>query len=109
MGKSKRSPERGRWSSQRKMDVVLRLLRGEDLDALSRELKLKPARIAEWREKFFLGGQAALKTREADARDEEIQRLKAKVGDLMMSNELLEEKIDRLEDGLGPTARRPRR
>lgn len=32
------SGERGRWSSQRKMEVALRSLRGEDLDALSREL-----------------------------------------------------------------------
>ncbi len=38
MGKPKESPERGRWSSPRKTDVVLRLLRGEDLDALAREL-----------------------------------------------------------------------
>jgi hypothetical protein len=32
------SGERGRWSSRRKTEVVLRALRGEDLDALSREL-----------------------------------------------------------------------
>ncbi len=109
MGKPKEKPERGRWSSQRKTDVVLRLLRGEDLDALARELKLKPARIVEWREKFLAGGQASLKAREPDVRDDEILRLKAKVGDLTMDNELLEEKIDRLEDGLGPRRRRPKR
>lgn len=108
MGKSKREPERGRWSSQRKVDVVLRLLRGEDLDTLSRELRLKPARICEWRDKFLAGGQASLKSREPDCRDEEIRRLKAKVGDLTMDKELLGEKIDRLEEGLRPPARRPK-
>ena len=49
MSKSKREPknvERGRWSSPRKMDVVLRLLRGDDLDALSREFGVTPGRIA---------------------------------------------------------------
>ena len=30
--------DRGRFSANRKTDAVLRLLRGEDLDALSREL-----------------------------------------------------------------------
>ena len=30
--------ERGRWSARQKLEVVLRVLRGEDLDALSREL-----------------------------------------------------------------------
>ena len=34
------SGDRGRWSSRRKMEVVLRALRGEDLDALSRELRV---------------------------------------------------------------------
>ena len=108
MSKSKRTPERGRWSSQRKAEVVLRLLRGEDLDALSRELKLKPERISEWRDKFLAGGQDCLKSREPDSRDEEILRLKAKIGDLTMDNELLGEKIDRLEEGLVPRLRRPK-
>ena len=34
-------------------------------------------------------GQAALKTRQPDARDEYVMRLKAKIGDLTMENELL--------------------
>ncbi len=99
MGSERKTPDRGRWNSQRKMDVVLRLLRGEDLDAVARELKLKPERIVEWRDKFLAGGQAELKSREADARDDEIRRLKTKIGDLTMDNELLNERIDRLEHG----------
>ena len=39
--------ERGRWSSRRKMEVVLRVLRGEDLDALSRELGVTAGTIAQ--------------------------------------------------------------
>ena len=109
MGNERKTPDRGRWNSQRKMDVVLRLLRGEDLDAVARELKLKPERIIEWRDKFLAGGQAELKSREADARDDEIRRLKTKIGDLTMDNELLNERIDRLEDGSGPRSRRSKR
>ena len=90
------------------MEVVLRLLRGEAVDALSRELKVTPARLAEWRERFLRGGQAALKSRRPDARDEEAVRLKAKIGELAMESELLQEKIARLESGLGPPLRRSR-
>lgn len=90
------------------MDVVLRVLKGEELDSLSRELGVKTSRIAQWRDEFLSGGQSALKARQPDHREEEIVRLKAKVGELMMDNELLYEKCDQLEAGLGPRARRPR-
>ncbi len=106
---SSRAPERGRWSSGRKLDVVLRVLRGEDLDTLSRELGVTAARLAEWRDAFLAGGQSALKARAPDHRDEDNQRLKAKVGELMMENELLSEKIDVLEAGRHPQQGRSRR
>jgi predicted RNase H-like nuclease (RuvC/YqgF family) len=44
--------------------------------------------------------------READSRDEEIKSLKTKLGDQLMTIELLEDKIDQLEDGLRPPSRR---
>jgi len=81
------------------MEAVLRLLRGESLEALSRELGTTAATLSTWREEFLRGGQGALRARPADERDSEIARLKAKVGELTMANELLEEKIDRLEGG----------
>ena len=48
-------------------------------------------------------------SRTRDERDEQIARLKAKVGDLTMDNELLESKIHRLEDGLPLASRRSKR
>ena len=57
------------------------------------------------RDAFLAAGEAALKTRPADGRDAEIDRLKAKVGELTMANELLDAKIDRLETHR-PLARR---
>lgn len=90
---------RGRWSAKRKYAAVLRVLRGEDLETLSRELGVTAATLSGWREQFLEGGAANLKAREVDVDNEETQRLKSLVADLSMSNELLREKIHRLEAG----------
>jgi len=85
---------------------VLRLLRGEDLETLSRELGVTAATLSGWREQFLEGGAANLKAREVD--DDETQRLKSLVADLSMSNELLREKIHRMEAGRPLVWRRPK-
>ena len=71
------TPERRRrMSARRKQDAVLRLLRGEDLELLSRGLGVIAAELSGWREAFLAGGEASLKSRPADARDVEIGRLR---------------------------------
>ena len=90
---------RRRMSAKRKQRAVLRLLRGEDLELVSRELGVMAAELSAWRDAFLAAAEASLKTRPADGRDLEIGRLKAKVGDLTMTAELLEAKIERLEAG----------
>ncbi len=75
---------------------------------------VKHARLPRWRQPIFVipflrGGEAALKARPADERDEENARLKAKVGELTMEGEVLREKIDRLEAGRPLAGRRWRR
>ena len=67
------------------------------------------ADLSGWRDAFLAAGEASLKSRPADARDAEIGRLKAKVGDLTMANELLEAKIERLEVRRPLARRRSRR
>jgi transposase-like protein len=99
---------RGRWSAKRKFAAVLRLLRGEDLETLSRELGVTAATLSGWREQFLEGGAANLKAREVDVDNEETQRLKSLVADLSMSNELLREKIHRMEAGRPLVWRRPK-
>ncbi len=101
--------DRGRWSSRRKMEAVLRVLKGEDLDALSRELGVTANRLAHWRDQAVFGAQGALKSRPRDATEEELGRLCHKVGELTMDNELLEERLRRLGDTSGPRSRRSRR
>ena len=98
--------ERGRFSAPRKAATVLRLLRGESLELLARELGVTAAALAGWREDFLAAGQAALKSRPADDRDEEIARLRAKVGELTMDNELL---LQRCQADRPFVPRRPRR
>ena len=98
-----------RMSAKRKQSAVLRLLRGEALELVSRELGVMAAELTAWRDAFLAAGEASLKTRPADGRDVEIGRLKAKVGDLTMSNELLTTKIDHLEAGRPLARRRSRR
>ena len=100
---------RRRMSARRKQDAVLRLLRGEDLELLSRTLAVTAAELSGWREAFLAGGEASLKSRPANARDAEIGRLREKVGDLTMANELLGAKIERLETARPLVRRRSRR
>ncbi len=106
MSKTPSPGERGRFSSRRKTSAVLRLLRGEDLELVSRELGVTVATLSGWRDDFLAGGQAALKSRPADDRDDEIDRLRAKVGELTMDNELLLQRC-RAERPFAPRRRRP--
>ena len=70
-------PER-RFSAQRKLAVVTRLLRGEPLGTVARELNITVARLSQWRDRALVGAEAAMKERERDSRDEELLRLRAK-------------------------------
>lgn len=101
-------PER-RFSAQRKLAAVTRLLRGEPLESLAREFNVTAARLSEWRDRALAGAEAAMKERERDGRDEELLRLKAKLGEITMANELLEQKIVALEGGRPLGRRRSRR
>lgn len=96
---AKAKMERGRFSSRKKVEAVLRVLRGEDLDLVSRELGLTAARLSEWRDQFLAGGHGSLKSRSADERDAELARLKTLVGDLTMRLELSREAVQRLRGG----------
>jgi len=105
----KRQVQRGRFSARRKVEAVLRLFRGEELDGLSRELGVTAATLSEWRQRFLSAGSAGLKSREKDGRDEEVSRLKGLIGEMTMRNELLREANRRLTDGLPLGLRRSRR
>lgn len=95
----------GRMSRQRKTAAVLRLLRGEDLETISRSLGVTAASLTEWREAFVAAGEAALVTKPTTGEELESDRLKARLGAALIERDLLNEKIAILEAGR-PLARR---
>src|ERR671938_1971102 len=68
-------PER-RFSAPRKLAAVTRLLRGEPLETLTRELNVTAARLSEWRDRALAGAEAAMKERERDGREGRRHRLR---------------------------------
>lgn len=101
--------DRGRFSAKRKREAVLRLLRGEDLDLVSREIGVTGATLSTWRETFLEAGLGSLRSKRSDERDERIKVLERKLGQVVMEKELLNHKVDRLEAGLPLAQRRSRK
>ena len=95
----------GRLSRRRKRDAVLRLLRGEDLEIVSRALGVTAATLSGWEQAFLAAGEARLATRPTAGEEIESERLKAKLGEMLLERELLEAKIAALEANR-PLARR---
>ena len=73
----------------------------EPLEIVARELSVTAADVSGWRDAFLEGGAASLKSRGRDDRDEKIDRLQSKLGEVLMDNELLYAKVGRLEAGNG--------
>ena len=82
-----------RWSARRKMEVVLRLFRGEAIDAVSRDVGIEIFRLSEWRDEALLGMEGGFKQRVNDPRDLELSRAKQQIGELSMEVELLKERV----------------
>ncbi len=78
-----------RWSSGRKKQVVLRLLRGESVDALSRELAVPIYRLEEWRDRALAGIDVGLKERENDPLEKQLDDANRRIGELVMEVEIL--------------------
>ena len=101
-------PEGGRgvrWSARRRQEVVLRLLRGEGLDALARETGQAAGAISGWREDFVVAGQEGLKARLAAVDDRRLADAQRKIGELAMDNDILRALLEEVEH----RPRRPRR
>ena len=83
-----------RWSVQRKTELVLRLLRGEALDAVSRESQVPAHELESWKRIFLEQGARGLKAR-SDPEERELTLARAKIGELMMRLELAEHLIEK--------------
>ena len=91
-----------RWSVGRKREVVLRLLRGEAAESLSRELGVPVYRLERWHERALSGIDGALREREGDPLNEELAAAMKRIGELTMDNEVLRARVGHV----GPLARR---
>src|SRR5437870_13270080 len=83
-----------RWSVHRMTELVLRLLRGETLDAVSRESQVPAHELESWKRMFLETGARGLKTR-TDPDERELTLARAKIGELMMKLELAEYLIEK--------------
>ena len=88
-----------RWTSKRRAALVLSILKGEtSVQEAARKHGLTVAEIEDWRERFLLGAENALRARpkeEDGLREEEVNRLKRKVGELTMDLDILREAAKR--------------
>ena len=98
-----------RWSASRKRDVVLRLLRGESLEALSREVGVEIYRLEAWRARAMAGLELGLKDRHGEPVAEMLDAAKRHIGELSMEIELLRERAQAVEQCLPLAMRRSRR
>lgn len=96
MRKEKQGPlgPKQRWSLRRKREVVLRILQGEALDGLSRELGVEVYRLEQWRDKALAGMDEGLRDRSGDPLQDELDTAKRHIGELSMKVELLERQTD---------------
>ena len=97
------------WARLRRLDGirisrkrVLRLMRGEAAELLSRELGLPLFKLEQWRQKAEAALEGALKERESDPAETQLAAAMQRIGELSMENELLRAKMDRP----GPLGRR---
>ena len=81
-----------RWTAGRKKEAVLRLLKGEPIDSLSRELGVSIGQLEQWKEIVLTRMELILKDRSSEPHHVELEAAKKQIGELCMENELLREK-----------------
>jgi transposase-like protein len=86
-----------RWTAKRRVALVVSILKGETSVAeAARTHGLTVAEVEDWREKFLVGAENALRSRPRDEealKDEQIKKLKQKIGDLVLDNDILREAL----------------
>ena len=72
-----------------KEQAVLRLLKGEDMELVSRETGFALHDLHHWREKFLQGGRENLKSHPKDTRTVELEQRDRLISKLALENEIL--------------------
>ncbi|MCZ6781199.1 MAG: transposase, partial [Nitrospirae bacterium] len=86
-----------RWTAKRRVALVVSILKGDTSVAeAARQHGLTVAEVEEWRDRFLLGAENALRARpkeEEALKEERIKKLKQKIGDLVLDNDILREAL----------------
>ena len=82
-----------RWTAKRHVALVVSILKGDtSMAEAARTHGLTVAGVEDWRETFLLGAENALRSRPRDEealKEEQIRKLKQKIGDLVLDNVIL--------------------
>jgi len=81
-----------RISAKVKEETVLRLLQGENINDLSRELKVPVPDIESWKTRFLIAAREGLKVRGKDPTEKELEIAKKTIGELTMELNLHKKK-----------------
>lgn len=88
-----------RWTTKRKAALVLSIIKGEtNIQQAARQHDITVAELEGWKERFLLAAENALRARPKDEealREEQIKKLKQKIGDLVMDIDILKEAAKR--------------
>lgn len=86
-----------RWTAKRRAALVVSILKGETSVAeAARKHGLTVADVEDWQQRFLLGAENALRSRPKDEealKEEQIKKLKQKVGELVLDNDILREAL----------------
>ncbi len=86
-----------RWTAKRRSALVLEIIRGDiSVAEAARKHGLTVADIEDWRDRFLSGAENALRSRPLDEeaqKEQEVNRLKQKVGELVMELDIIREAV----------------
>lgn len=84
-----------RWTAKRRAALIVSILRGEtSAPEAARSHGLTLAEVEDWKDKFLLAGENALRSRPKDEevlREEQVKKLKQKVGELVLDLDICKE------------------
>lgn len=81
-----------RWSARQKAKAAMRVIKGESIEQLARELKVPSGDIYDWHERFKQYGLNGLKEKPVSAESRELEEAQKTIGKLTMENVLLKKK-----------------
>jgi len=81
-----------RISVKKKEEVVLRLLNGESINDISREIKVAVSEIELWKRRFLIAAREGLKSHGKDPVEKELDMAKKTIGELTMELNLHKKK-----------------